>query len=190
MVCLKETKTYPLMGLSNPVSLMGFPGTWESGTGKPPFKWVTLLFLAILQIGVTETQGNPPIVVNICSFIQRLNLHNSTVTQVITTIWHNARPRKVGTFIWLTSNRGLLVGTWLQCMGILPTCKVCTEEAPESPQHCLFECPLAKRAWEAFYHIWQEWERPMTSLFPGHSSCWVKLSSREKMTPPGSRGTM
>jgi hypothetical protein len=23
----------------------------------------------------------------------------------------------------------------------------------------------------------------MTSLFPGHSSCWVKLSSREKMTP-------
>jgi hypothetical protein len=96
---------------------------------------------------------------NICSFIQRLNLQNSTVTQVIAKIWHNSRPRKVGTFIWLILNRGLLVGTWLQCMGILPTCKVCTE-APKSLQHCLFECPLTKRAWEAFYHIWQKWGAP------------------------------
>ncbi len=45
-------------------------------------------------------------------------------------------------------------------MGILPTCKVCTEEAPESPQHCLLECPLAKRAWEAFFHIWEKWGAP------------------------------
>ncbi len=27
-------------------------------------------------------------------------------------------------------------------------------------------------------------EGPMTSPFPDHSSCWVKLFSREKMTPP------
>ncbi len=33
-------------------------------------------------------------------------------------------PRKVGIVIWLTLNCGLLVGTWLQCMGIPPTCKV------------------------------------------------------------------
>ncbi len=45
-------------------------------------------------------------------------------------------------------------------MGILPTCKVCMEEAPESPQHCLLECPLAKRAWEAFYYVWQKWGAP------------------------------
>jgi hypothetical protein len=83
---------------------------------------------------------NPTQSAYICSFIQRLNLQNSTVTQVIARIWHNARPWKVGILIWLTLNRGLPVGTWLQCMGILPTCKVCTEEAPESPQHCLLEC--------------------------------------------------
>ncbi len=77
---------------------------------------------------------------NICS-IQRLNLKNSIVTQVMARIWHNSRPRKVDTFIWLTLNRGLSVGTWLQCMGILFTCK-----ASESPQHYLFECPFTKRA--------------------------------------------
>jgi hypothetical protein len=109
---------------------------------------------------------------NICSFIQRLNLQNSTVMQDIARIWHNSQPWKVGTLIWLTLNRGLWVGTWLQCMGIFPTCKVCTEEALESPQHYLLECPLAKRAWEAFYYIWKKWgTRPMASLSPGHSSC-------------------
>jgi hypothetical protein len=29
---------------------------------------------------------------NICSFIQRLNLQNSIVTQVMARIWHNSRP--------------------------------------------------------------------------------------------------
>jgi hypothetical protein len=38
---------FPYFGFSNLVSLMGFPGTWESGTGKPPHKWATLLFSAI-----------------------------------------------------------------------------------------------------------------------------------------------
>ncbi len=43
-------------------------------------------------------------------------------------------------------------------MGILPMCKVCTKEAPESPQHRLLECPLAKQAWETFYYVWHKWE--------------------------------
>jgi len=98
--------------------------------------------------------------VNICSFIQRLNLQNFIVTQVMARIWHNSRPRKVGTLIWLTLNRGLPVGTWLQCMGIVPTCKVCMEEAPKSLQHCLLKCPLAKWAWEAFYYVWHKWGTP------------------------------
>jgi hypothetical protein len=42
-------------------------------------------------------------------------------------------------------------------MGIFPTCKVCTKEAPESLQHHLFECPLAKQVWEAFYYVWHKW---------------------------------
>ncbi len=57
---------------------------------------------------------------NMLAFIQRLNLRNSTTSQVIVRIWHKARPRKVGTLIWLTFNQGLPVGTWLQLMGIPP----------------------------------------------------------------------
>ncbi len=52
------------------------------------------------------------------------------------------------------------MGTCLKCMGILPMCKVCTKEAPESPQNYLLECPLSKRTWEAFYYIWQKWGAP------------------------------
>jgi hypothetical protein len=125
---------------------------------------------------------------NICSFIQRLNLQNSTIMQVVAKIWHNAWPQKVNTLIWLTLNQGLPVGTWLQCMGILPTCKVCTEEALESPQHCLLSSvPSPNKLERPFITYGKNEERPMTSLFPGHSSCWVKLSSREKMTPRGLR---
>jgi hypothetical protein len=50
----------PYSGFSNLISLMGFPGTWGNGIGKPPPKWVTLHFLAILQSKVTKTQRNPP----------------------------------------------------------------------------------------------------------------------------------
>ncbi len=67
------------------------------------------------------------------SFIQQLNLQNSSISQMITRIWHNSHPRKVGTLIWLTLNRGVPVATWLQCMGISPFCKVCDTEIPKSP---------------------------------------------------------
>ncbi len=95
---------------------------------------------------------------DIHSFIQQLNLQSSSVSQMITRIWHNSRPRKVGTLIWLTLNRGLPIGTWLQCMGISPSSKVCDIGIPESPQHCLFECLFVKRAWEAFKGVWQKWK--------------------------------
>jgi len=74
---------------------------------------------------------------NIISFIQHLNLRNSTVPQVITRMWHNARPRKVGTLIWLTLNKGLPVGTCLQTMGIQTNCKGCDLGLPKSAQHYL-----------------------------------------------------
>ncbi len=126
--------------------------------------------------------------VNICSFIQRLNLQNSTVMQVMARIWHNARPRKVGTFIWFTLNWGLPVGTWLQCMRILPMCKVCIEEAFESPQHCLLECPFTKRAWEAFYYIWQKWGVPNdVTLFWSFVMLGGVVFERED-DPPGVQG--
>jgi hypothetical protein len=76
---------------------------------------------------------------------------------MIARIWHNARPRKVGMFIWLTFNQGLLVGTWLQIMGITPTCKICNSNVEKSPQHCLLECPMAWCAWDAYKRIWDEW---------------------------------
>jgi len=92
---------------------------------------------------------------SISSFIQRLNLCNSTVAQVIARLWHNARPRKVGALTWLTLNNGLPVGTWLQKMGIPAPCKGCHQGCPESTQHCLMDCSLAQlkrvflQAWEA-----------------------------------------
>ncbi len=58
---------------------------------------------------------------------------NSTTSQVVARIWHNARPRKVGTLIWLTLNQGLPTGTWLQVMGIPPTFNTCDTGTPESP---------------------------------------------------------
>jgi hypothetical protein len=75
-------------------------------------------------------------------------------------MWHSSCPKKVGSLIWLTLNRALPIGTWLQCMGISPSYKVCRTEASETPQHCLFDCPVAKRAWEAFRTIWLKWGTP------------------------------
>jgi hypothetical protein len=69
----------------------------------------------------------------IITSIDNLNLRNSSISQVVARIWHNSRPRKVGTLIWLTFNQGLPTGTWLQVMGISPTCKTCSSGAPESP---------------------------------------------------------
>jgi len=69
----------------------------------------------------------------IITFINNLSLRNSTTPQVVARIWHNAHPRKVGTLIWLTLNQGLPIGTWLQVMGISPTCNTCDAGTPESP---------------------------------------------------------
>jgi hypothetical protein len=92
------------------------------------------------------------------SFIQGLNLRNTTTQQAIARIWHNSRLRKVGTLIWLTLNQGLPVGSWLQLMGIPPNCKVCNSGTEETPQHCLLDCPMAQKAWKAFKRIWSEWK--------------------------------
>ncbi len=72
---------------------------------------------------------------------------------MITRLWHNTRPHKVGTLIWLTINQGLSVGTLLQLMGISPMCKVCDSNAEESPKHYLLECSMAQRAWKAYKRI-------------------------------------
>jgi hypothetical protein len=72
---------------------------------------------------------HPP---GIIDFIQGLNLQNSTTAQVVARIWHNARPCKVGALIWMTLNRGLPVGTWLQTMGPQAACKGCNQDIPES----------------------------------------------------------
>jgi len=45
-------------------------------------------------------------------------------------------------------------------MGIAPACKIYNSNAEESPQHCLLECPMARRAWEAYKKIWDEWQMP------------------------------
>jgi hypothetical protein len=97
---------------------------------------------------------------SIITFVQQLNLRNSTVVQIIARMWHNARSRKVGALTWLILNNRLPVGTWLQIMGIQPTCKSCDQGLPEFAQHCLMECIPAQQAWNAFLRIWSEWETP------------------------------
>jgi hypothetical protein len=94
------------------------------------------------------------------NFLEELNLRNSSTAQPTARIWHSARPRKVGTLIWLTLNKGLPVGTWLRTMGLPSLCKVCNANIEETPQHCLLECSMAQRAWEAFKRIWSEWHAP------------------------------
>jgi hypothetical protein len=59
--------------------------------------------------GYTAKRGyinvrNPACTPHMISFIQSLNLRNTSTQQAIARIWHNARPRKVGTLIWLTLN--------------------------------------------------------------------------------------
>jgi hypothetical protein len=97
---------------------------------------------------------------SIITFVQSLSLRNSTVTQVIAKVWHNARPRKVGALTWLILNKGLPVGTWLQVMGIPAACKGCDQGPPESAQHCLMDCTPAQQAWKAFHRVWNEWRAP------------------------------
>jgi hypothetical protein len=62
------------------------------------------------------------------------------------------------------------------------------EEAPESPQHCLLECPLAKLAWEAFYYVLHKWGVPndITLSWP-----FVMLGEavfKREDDPPGVQG--
>jgi hypothetical protein len=87
------------------------------------------------------------------AFLQSLNLRNTTNSQIIARLYHNTRPCKVGTFIWLTLNQGLPVGTWLHLMGIIPHCKVYDSNMEESPQHYMLECSMAQRAWKAYKRI-------------------------------------
>jgi hypothetical protein len=83
---------------------------------------------------------------SIITFIQDLDLHNSTVAQIVARMWHNACPRKVGALTWLTLNNELPVGTWLQTMGIQAPCKGCDQGLQESARHCLMECIPAQKA--------------------------------------------
>jgi len=84
------------------------PGEWHWQTTPPlgdsPF------FSYTIKRGYRNAQ-KPKHTPSMHTFIQGLNLRNSTTPQVIARIWHNSRPRKVGTLIWIILNQGLLVGT-------------------------------------------------------------------------------
>jgi hypothetical protein len=97
---------------------------------------------------------------NMKIFLEDLNLRNTTTAQLTARIWHNARPRKVSTLIWLILNKGLSVGSWLQQIGLPSQCKVCDSNLEESAQHLLLNCPMARSAWEAFKRVWTEWKAP------------------------------
>jgi len=125
---------------------------------------------------------------NILTFIQGLNLQNSTTPQA--RIWHNARPKKVGTFIWLTLNQGLLVGTWLQLMGIPPIAKFVTEELKNLPSTTCSSAPWCNVLGKLIRKFGKTRKRLKISPSPGHSSYLGRLSPNERTTPPDSSHTM
>ncbi len=95
---------------------------------------------------------------NMKTFLDDLNLTKTSSAQMTTKIWHNVRPRKVGTLIWLILNKGLPVRFWLQQIGLPSQCKVCDSNLEEFAQHLLLNCPMARSAWEAFKRVWTEWQ--------------------------------
>jgi len=75
-------------------------------------------------------------------------------------------------------------------MGILPTLRFARKRPPNPLNTVFSNVPSLNELERPFITFGINGERPMTSLSPGHSSCWVKPSSRKKMTLPGSKGTM
>ncbi len=161
----KKTPTFWIFESGFIQDLPWDPGGWYWKT-SPPFGDAPFY-------GYTAKRGyinarNPTGTQHMISFIRGLGLRNTSTQQAIARIWHNARPRKVGTLIWLTLNQGLPVGSWLQTMGIPPHCKVCSSGTEETPQHCFLDCPMAQKAWEGFKRIWDEWKvhRDLTITWP------------------------
>jgi hypothetical protein len=77
------------------------------------------------------------------SFIQEMNLITIFYQQIPARFWHNARPKKVGTLIWLIFNKGFFMGSMFQRIGIEHTFQVCQIGLIEIPQHCLMLCDKA-----------------------------------------------
>jgi hypothetical protein len=119
------------------------------------------------------------------SFLQDLNLRNTSTTQMTARLWHNARPRKVGTLIWLVLNKGLSVGSWLQQIGLPSQCKVCDFNTEENPRHCLLDCPMVQRAWEAFKRIWTEWWVPHDLEITWPFALLGEATIEQEDDPPG-----
>lgn len=53
---------------------------------------------------------------------------------------------KVPYFLWLTTHRGMLSGSWLQQMGWL-SLRMRSQLAKECSEHCLWNCHIAKVVW-------------------------------------------
>jgi hypothetical protein len=84
------------------------PGEWHWRSNPPLGDAPFFGYTAKRGYSNTRKTTHPS---NMLTFMQGLNLWNSTPAQMTTQLWHNARPRKVGTLIWLTLNQGLPIGT-------------------------------------------------------------------------------
>jgi hypothetical protein len=119
------------------------------------------------------------------TFLNDLNLRNTSSAQMTARIWHNARPRKVGTLIWLILNKGLPVGSWLHQISLPSQCKVCDSNLEESAQHLLLNCPMARSAWEAFKRVWTEWQAPHELEITWPFALLGKVTMEQEDDPPG-----
>ncbi len=57
--------------------------------------------------------------------------------------------------------------------------------AEESPQHCLLECPMAQRAWEAYKKIWDEWKAPEDIAISWPFILLGEAATEREDDPPG-----
>ncbi len=70
-------------------------------------------------------------------------------------------------------------------MGISPTCNTCDVGTPESPQHCLLDCPPVQRAWGAFRRVWEEWKAPEGITINWPFALLDEASIEREDDPPG-----
>lgn len=119
------------------------------------------------------------------TFIKGLNLQNTSTSQAIARIWHSARPRKVGTLIWLTLNQGLPIGSWVQLMGIPPQYKVCNLGAEETLSIASSNAPWLSAPGKLTSESGSNGKPPSTSRPPGPLCSLVKPLGSTKTTPRG-----
>ena len=94
-------------------------------------------------------------------------------------IWHPYLPRKVSAMQWLILTEGLLVGAWLERIGLPNHCQLCPNRIRETLQHAFQDCQEIKRTWDLFRAL------RLTAGIPANYSTWKEISRGLMSEPAG-----